>query len=279
METPAYRVQLVQAESERFLQYLHALPPEAWCHPSACPRWEVRDVVGHLIAGAEFYAGTVARGLHGDVSPPSGALPAGTDNAVAASERIAQRAIAARERLGDQLLATFKTTNDHLIQLLAKLRPQDWDIRGYHPLGLLPIRTFVDLRLTELVMHGWDIRSRFEPDALLSPESLPAFLGLLPGVCRGAFRPEPKPVPPVRYRFEGTGRLPFSTDIIVDGEQAHMEPKGVMPANATFSGKPESFILLMYGRLNLHKAIAAGRLAVDGNGELVSTFAQWFRGI
>src|SRR4029453_18147975 len=133
METPAYRVQLVQSESEQLLQYLTALPPEAWHHPSACHRWEVRDVVGHLIAGAEFYAGTVSRGLHGDVSPPT-APPAGTGHA-AASERMAQRAIAVRESLGDQLLVTFETTHDHLTQLLATVSSQDWETRCYHPLG------------------------------------------------------------------------------------------------------------------------------------------------
>jgi uncharacterized protein (TIGR03083 family) len=277
MEIPAYRVQLVQSESEQLLQYLTGLPPEAWHHPSACHRWEVRDVVGHLIAGAEFYAGTVSRGLQGDVSPPT-ALPAGTGQA-AASERIAQRAIAVRESLGDQLLATFKTTHDHLTQLLATVSPRDWETCCYHPLSLLPVRTFVDLRLTEVVMHGWDIRSRCAPDASLSPESLPAFLDLLPVIYHRAFRPEPRSVLPIRYRFEGTDLVSTSTDIVVDGDQVRLEPRGAVPADVIFSGQTASFILLMYGRLNLHEAIADGRLAVDGNTELVPAFAQGVRGI
>ena len=71
METPAYRVQLVQSASEQLLQSLTALPLKAWRQPSACHRWEVRDVVAHLIAGAEFYAGTVSR----RASPPSSTTP------------------------------------------------------------------------------------------------------------------------------------------------------------------------------------------------------------
>jgi hypothetical protein len=36
METFADRVALVQAESTRLTQYLHALPADAWCQSSAC---------------------------------------------------------------------------------------------------------------------------------------------------------------------------------------------------------------------------------------------------
>ena len=47
METLADRVTLVQAESARLLQYLHALPADAWSQPSACTQWQIQDVVAH----------------------------------------------------------------------------------------------------------------------------------------------------------------------------------------------------------------------------------------
>ena len=49
----------------------------AWRRPSACHRWEVRDVVGHLILVAELYLSVVSRGLQGNVAP--GRLPTGRD--------------------------------------------------------------------------------------------------------------------------------------------------------------------------------------------------------
>ena len=52
MDSPEDTVQLVIVESERLTQYLTALPPEAWRKPSACDRWEVRDVVAHLAGQA-----------------------------------------------------------------------------------------------------------------------------------------------------------------------------------------------------------------------------------
>src|SRR5215475_15648472 len=101
------RVHVLQTESERIKQYLHALPPEAMHQPSACTQWQVQDVVAHLVGVAETYASSVSRGLQGDTGPLPGRLPAGQANAATSAEGIAQRSIAARQTLGDQLLATF----------------------------------------------------------------------------------------------------------------------------------------------------------------------------
>jgi uncharacterized protein (TIGR03083 family) len=62
MEALAAHVTLIQAEAERLAQYLATVPPDAWRQPSACQGWEVRDVVAHLIQGAQFYVHTISRG-------------------------------------------------------------------------------------------------------------------------------------------------------------------------------------------------------------------------
>ena len=111
MDTPENRVKLVQAETAQLAHYLHALPPEAWRRSSACHRWEVRDVIGHLILGAELYLSVVSRGLRGSVTPLEGFPPAGTVNAASASPLFDQMSVARRESLGDQLLATFTATS------------------------------------------------------------------------------------------------------------------------------------------------------------------------
>ena len=74
--TCADRVKILQSESERIKQYLHALP-EALSKPSACTQWQVQDVIAHLIGVAETYASSVSRGLQGDTGPLPGRLPAG----------------------------------------------------------------------------------------------------------------------------------------------------------------------------------------------------------
>jgi hypothetical protein len=41
----------------------------------------------------------------------------------------------------------------------------------------------------------------------------------------------------------------------------------------------EPFVLLFYKRLTLPHAIAAGRIAAEGEMDLILVFTQWFRGV
>ncbi len=279
MDAPEKQIQLVQAESERLKQYLTTLPPDAWTQPSACDRWQVRDVVAHLVGGAENYASYISRGLQGDASPPEGAPAAGTINAASLNERAAQRAIARRESLGNKVLAAFTTTNDKLNQLLAGLGPKDWHTPCYRRIrGTTPVQAFIGMRLAELAMHGWDIRAKLEPAPHLSADSLPVIMQAVPRVVRGTFRSGSRLPIPVRYRFALTGAVPLKTDIIVEGDTAHMEDAGEAAAHVTFGCDTETFVLLMSGRFVLDAAISEGHIAVEGDRELATQFGQWFRG-
>jgi uncharacterized protein (TIGR03083 family) len=279
MASPKERVKLLQQESERLKQYLNALPPEAWKRPSACAGWEVRDVVAHLVLQAEIFGGWVSRGLQGDASTPEGFPDAGTVNAVMMSETLGQMSIARRESLGDQLLSTFNATNDQFNQLMAGLGPSDWDKPCYHVFGTVPLRAMIDDRITELAMHGWDIRSSLEPEAHLPPESLPAFMDWVPGTVGWVFRPGSRLPAPVRYRFEVTEAVPSSSDIIVAGDKVSVESPGTAEANVTFHCGAETFVLMMYGRLTLDSAITDGRMSVEGDRGLAAEFGRWFQGM
>ena len=128
-------------------------------------------------------------------------------------------------------------------------------------------------------MHGWDIRSRLEPEAHLLPASLPAFLDVLAVAVGWAFWPGARYATPARYRFEMMGTFPTWPDIVVEGNQARMEPVGAALANVTYRCAMETFVVLMYGLLTPQDAIADGRMTVDGEAEWVTAFAQWFRGV
>ena len=101
MATFAERLDVLTAESARLDRYVRSLSPEALGRPSACAEWQIQDVVAHLVGVAEFYAGTVVRGLAGEIAPPPGRAPAGASTGATAAEGIAQRSIAARQHLGD----------------------------------------------------------------------------------------------------------------------------------------------------------------------------------
>ena len=284
MATFAERLNVLIEESERLKQYFRALPPEVLTKPSACTQWQVQDVIAHLVGVAEFYANAVHRGLQGETSALGGRLPAGTGTGAASAEGIAQRSIAARKSLGDQLLTTFAATSDHLNQTLASLTPEARQQPCYHPGGIVAAEDFIELRLKELGVHEWDIRAALEPEAHLSPACSAAILATISesiasGSLRWAFWSGPKPATPVRYHFVIAGPGPSKPDLVIDGQSIRMEDAGATPPDVTFRCDTETYILLVYGRLNLDAAIASGRLRVEGDRQRATDFGQWFRGI
>jgi predicted lipid carrier protein YhbT len=181
--------------------------------------------------------------------------------------------------LGEQLLPAFCSSSAHLSQVFAGVGPQCWDAICYHPGALVPAWILVDFRLTEVVMHGWDIRSRFDPTASLLPESVPAFLGVLAAAMGWIFWPGPRPAAPVRYRFAVTDPVPTPLDVVVTDTQAQVEHGSTAQADVTFQCSADTLVFIMYGRLTPQAALAQGRLQADGAAELVTAFAQWFRGV
>jgi uncharacterized protein (TIGR03083 family) len=280
----AERIQVLRAESARIKRYLHDLPEPALSQPSACTEWQVQDVIAHLIGVAETYAGSILRGLSGDTSPPPGRLPAGQATGALSAEGIAQRSIAARLALGDQLLASYDAANDQLVERLAGLTPEQRTLPCYHPGGIVKAQNFADLRLKELALHEWDIRSGLEGEARLAAASLPAILttiseSIASGSMRWAFWSGPPLPNPVRYRFVLAGRGPSSADLVVAGSSLRQEEAGSGEPDVTLHCDPETYILLVYGRLDLDAASASGRLSIEGDRELARAFGQWFRGI
>ncbi len=276
MDTLEYRIELCQAAAEQLTQYLQTLSVEAWCHPSACEAWEVRDVVAHLTWGAELYAGAIARGMQGDTSPLEDSPPPGTLTRAELSALIAQRSIAYRESLGEHLLATFTARHDHLQRLLESFSPQDWEKPCAHPVGLRPAHWFLTARLTELAMHAWDIWSRRDPTRPLFAASVPLFLERLPGIVARNARPDTLLRAPLCYRFAVTGAVPSQHDIVLEGDAVRMEPAGTTAADVRCQCDTETFVLLMYGRLTPQTAVARGRLVVEGARDPMATFGSWF---
>ena len=66
------RTHLTRSEAERLASYLQGLSEESWNHSTACDRWQVTDVVAHLVWIGEFYVTFITRALAGDLTAPPG---------------------------------------------------------------------------------------------------------------------------------------------------------------------------------------------------------------
>ena len=284
MQSFEERASLYKSESEAFQEYLKALPSESWGRQSAGDEWLGGDVVAHLVGNAEFYAGTVTRGLQGESSPPEGRPDAGTGHPSISAAALAKSSIEAKERLGDKLLETYLEKDNILINLLTGLSPEDQVKPCYHPGSIVPAGNFVDLRFKEIVLHQWDIRSVIEERSGLSAASLGSMVILIQesfasGSLRWAFWSGPPLDGPVRYRFEVKSPVAVTTDIVVEGDKFRYEEAPQGTADVTFRCHTHIFALLMYGRMPAAEAMAAGHLAVDGDRALAEQFSQWFKGI
>jgi uncharacterized protein (TIGR03086 family) len=120
--------------------------PAQWDAPTPCPEWNVRELVRHVIAGNRMFASVVA-GKAPDVqsrAAPDAKLP---------------RQFRAS---GDELLAAFRRPGalDRVVEL---------------PIGAVPGIAALHLRVTEVLVHSWDLaeatrtRVRF-PDELAELE-------------------------------------------------------------------------------------------------------------
>ena len=269
---------LAAEEPHRLERFLTGLAPEDWSRSSACEGWLVSDVVAHLAQIGENFAVRLGRGLKGDPSEPPDNVAAGSLSEDEFRDLLANSAISRRERIGDSLLPSYIQGNRKLDGLISRLKPQDWDVRCFHPMGPEPVRTLVTMRVAETAMHSWDIRSSLNPEAAISPDCLPAMVITIPRAVRRAFRVDSNRSRPVRYRFEATGDVTTQADIVLSAEGARVELDAAGNPDVTFRCGAETYVMVMFGRMKIGEAIATGLLTVDGPGNLAAQFAEAFVG-
>ena len=283
MTTMSSRIDLFEREAQTLLHFLGDLQPEAWAADSACEGWTVGDVIGHLTS--VDLSNRLIRGLDGDYSPPEGSPPPDQHDEDAFARSIYQRAIDASQRLGEGLLADFTDRINETVALFRQVRPEQWDNLVYWPPGPMPVDTLLTQRIAELTMHGWDIRSRLEDSYHLSDGSVAALLDTVDRAVRRAFRPDPLLTGrPLRYRFDIDRPEQRVIDLVLsEGDAKIVEAAdGGAPtefADVTFACDGETCVLILYGRLTPHDAVAARRLSVAaGDSYVASTFGDRFVG-
>ena len=276
MDSVAEKVGLVRKESARIVEYLKTLSSDAWSTQSACDAWQVGDVVAHMTGAVDRFGPNIVRGVAGDSSPPEGLPAAGQGDMEARLRANAQVAIDFRNSLGSELLATFNDSRVKFDDVLSRLQESDNDKPCYHAAGTISVATYLNLRITELIVHEWDIRSRLEPAAVLSAESLPAIMEMFPVFVVGRlFNPGSSLPEATRFRFELTGPVSGSHDIVAGGGvKARMEPSGQEQPEVNFNCDTQTFVLGVYGRITFEEALAAKQITISGDSGLAAQFGR-----
>ena len=271
MTTSEELAALVSSESARLLEYFRGLSASDWQTQSACEAWNNADVVAHMTIAVDMFSANIERGANGDSSPPEGMGPPQETDLEARMAANATRTVAMRESLGDTLVDAFAQNCEKLGALMAGMGPDDWGKQCYHPAAYLSVREYLILRLAEMSVHEWDIRSRLEGSAKL-PEAVAATIPeLMPGFVVGRlFQPGAGIAAESRFRFNLTDG--GSYDIVAGGGVPMMEDSTGDAADVTFSCSGSTFTLLAYGRLTVEGAVASGDITVEGDRALAARF-------
>jgi uncharacterized protein (TIGR03083 family) len=271
-------VDLIDAEASQVRDFVAGLDTAAWPRPSACAGWTVGDVFAHLTQGAQTWSEGITRAVAGDSSPPPGQQPLRPGER--GSEVTAQRAIAFRQEMEEAALQhAFAAGYQHLRQVLLSLQAADWEKPCFHRRGILPVYDYAGLRLQELAIHGWDMRSAFDAAATVSERPLPVLVGIAQRWLSNTFRLDPRLSAPLLYRFDTHGPTPLRQDVLVSQGGLQITPMTEGNADVTFRCSTGDYLLLVYGRLALDRAVDSGRLKIVGDREPAALFPILFQGV
>lgn len=227
-------------------ELLTELPEDDWALPTACPGWDVKANVAHIL-------GTEAM-LDGEPTPP-------TDVDVTALPHVRNEIAAVNEAwilsLADvapaEVLARFRTVTTERLVALRALPEDEWSAETFTPAGPDSYGRFMRIRVFDCWMHEQDIR-----DAVGRPghtsglpvevalDEMASALGYVVGKRAGA--PDGASV-----TFSLTGGVDRDIHVVVDGRAAVVEGLDG-PATATLRTSVHTFSRLAGGRIPASEA-------------------------
>ena len=269
-------IALLRSESDALAEFLAGLDDAGWARQSACDAWTVADAASHIAQGSQGSSLALTRARNGDPSPPEGSrlLEAGDR----ASEPTAERAIAFRTgKAASELLQAYREGADLLVQTALELQPEDWEKPSFHRRGLIPVHENITRRIQEIAIHGWDIRSAFDPASEISEagaQEIATVAHRWLGVCFVPLEGGAN----ARFRFEVSGPNAFSEDVVLEDDGFRIEPAGDTTPDVTFRANTSAYVLLVYGRLDISSGSTPVQLEIDGPLETALLFTQSFQG-
>ena len=275
MVSTAEGIKLIEAETGRLKEYVRNTGPGEWGLDSPCEGWSVGDVIGHLGWAAEFFGDAISNGRSGMTNAPQGLPETGSMPPAELPDFIARMAKEYNRSADANLADAFTSSVDRLDGIFASMEDDDWSKECWSFRGLQPASTYVTIRISEIVIHSWDIRFPSDPEASLAPEGVAVVLDRLPvwlnSLGLADFKPSQSPA---RYRFRTTGAADFQRDVVTGGEANKVEDAQGEPT-ATLTCDADALALLVWGRLKPGQVLADGRLSVSGGTGTGDEFAAW----
>jgi uncharacterized protein (TIGR03083 family) len=204
---------------------------------SYCADWTIGQVLSHLGSGAEIFTAFLAAGDAGRPAPETAELQPVWDrwNALAPAEQIRSGLESDR-----RLLAA--------IDAMTEGAQDAWRLHFFG--AERDLEGLVRMRLSELVLHSWDVAVALDPTAVLDRHATGLVLDQLPWIVGFAGKPAGTPTT-VRFVASDLGRtfgLEVGTESVSLSELASDDSPGDVAG--TLSAPGEAIVRLVYGRLD-----------------------------
>lgn len=239
------------------------LSEEEWRRETPCPGWDVADNLSHLIG--------IERSIEGAPVPEVEiGQPAYVKNSVGETN---ERWVASRRgQPGSVVRTEFAEVTERRIATLRSLPESAFEEIGWSPVGQVPMRTFMEIRVMDSWLHEQDIRHALgRPGGLgssgeqISIERADLALGVVIG--KGARAPEGASVAiellgPLGGRRRREVRAGRAQDL--DGPYA----------TVTITMTTETYVRRFGGRITSREALDAQGTRIQGDEDLGSAFLE-----
>lgn len=221
-----------------------AAAPGAWERPTACERWQVRDIVGHLIDVTEGYFTAFDASISGAELPVPLGLPP-------MAERLDEAAQSHRGLSRAQALDRLEADFTKMTGLVSALGPQEWGGRlvTHKYMGPLPAFFYPVFQLMDYGVHGWDIRQGTGTAHALAADTADLLVPFM-FILWQATTHVPEGTVPAAVGVRVTGRNAGEYRLTVSPDGLSYEKGDVAGLPTVLDFDPGSLVLTTFGRVN-----------------------------
>jgi uncharacterized protein (TIGR03083 family) len=217
---------------------------DAWTAPTACPKWEVRDVVGHLIDVTEsYFTGFDAARSGAGVPDPLGLR--------VMAERLDEGSKAHRALPRGEAMERLRTDFDKMMEMCEALGPEEWGgLQVTHKyMGPLPAFFYPAFQLMDYGVHGWDIRQGTGRGHGLAGDTADLLVPFM-FILWQATAEVPQDTVPVRLGISVSGRNGGGYRVSIGSDGMSYAAGEVSGMSAVIEFDPGSLVLTAFGRVN-----------------------------
>jgi uncharacterized protein (TIGR03083 family) len=236
-------LRVVRDQAEGF--FTLAAVPETWKAKTACPEWEVRDIVGHIVDTTETYFDGFDAARRNTEADSAYGL-------VGMAKRAEEQGKSFRDSPQKEMVDRLRTDFDKMMGIFEGLTPDDWTglMVPHFYMGPVPAFYYPAFQLMDYGVHSWDIREGTGREHGLHSDVAdlltPFMFGIWAGTMRAAENVEPFKIG-VRI-LSGPNSGDNRISVSQDGMAYESGDVSDLPAVIEFD--PGSFVLTAFGRFN-----------------------------